>query len=179
MSQGSLPDICQDGVAAEARGIRILVAEDNEVNRSVIRGLLTKSGHAVDIVVDGVEAVAAAMRSSYDLILMDVQMPKMDGIAATARIRSLSGDAGRVPIIAVTANAMAGDRERYLAAGMDDYVSKPIDPAKLAAVIAYFAPCSAAAQKEAVEPQAAEEDEGETEGAEALAPVLDELDKLA
>jgi|GEM_PF-1264520 len=178
VSQGSLPEVSADGSLAEPEGIRILVAEDNEVNRSVIRGLLTKSGHTVDIVVDGVEAVAAAMRSSYDLILMDVQMPKMDGVAATARIRSLSGDSGRVPIIAVTANAMAGDRERYLAAGMDDYVSKPIDPARLAKVIARFAPRGAAPAEEKITPVVMEADSVSAD-AEALAPVLDELDKLA
>jgi len=185
VSQGTLPETGEEGATAEPCAIRILVAEDNEVNRSVIRGLLTKSGHAVDIVVDGVEAVAAAMRSAYDLILMDVQMPKMDGVAATARIRSLSGEAGRVPIIAVTANAMAGDRERYLAAGMDDYVSKPIDPAMLAAVLARYAPGASAKSGGAV-PEVAKEtqafpvdtDEKSTDNAEGLAPVLDELDNL-
>ena len=88
-----------------------------------------------DIVNNGLEAVAAVTRSKYDLVLMDVQMPEMGGVAATKQIRSLAGDIGKVPIIAMTANAMQGDREYYLDAGMTDYVSKPIDQRELLYVI--------------------------------------------
>ena len=88
-----------------------------------------------DIVDNGLEAVAAVTRSSYDLVLMDIQMPEMDGIAATKQIRSLAGPVGQIPIIAMTANAMQGDREKYLQAGMNDYVVKPIDQRYLLSAI--------------------------------------------
>ncbi|MGH6644144.1 response regulator, partial [Hypericibacter sp.] len=99
--------------------------------------LLARSGHRVHAVSSGVEAVAAVREGDYDLVLMDVQMPVMDGIEATRRIRALEGAKSRIPIVAMTANAMMGDRERFLEAGMDDYVSKPIDRAALFAVIAH------------------------------------------
>ena len=108
--------------------LRILVAEDNEVSRQVSLAMLLRAGHIVDTVSDGVETVEAVKAKSYDLVLMDVNMPRLDGVGATKQIRALDGDRARVPIIALTANAMTGDRERYLAAGMNDYISKPIDP---------------------------------------------------
>lgn len=117
------------------RTVRILVAEDNKINQTVIIAMLEKAGHHVDVVNNGLEAVSAVMRTPYDVILMDVQMPEMDGITATKKIRSLDGERGDMPIIALTANAMVGDREQYLEAGMTDYVSKPIEPAKLAAAL--------------------------------------------
>ena len=103
---------------------------------AVLRAILAKSGHDIDMVENGQEVVAAVMRGPYDLVLMDVQMPEMDGVTATKSIRGLAGPAGRIPIIALTANAMMGDRERYLQAGMTDYLSKPIDPPTLFRVIA-------------------------------------------
>lgn len=109
------------------RPLRILVAEDNDVNQIVIRALLERAGHRVDIVGDGIEAVSAVMNHPYDVVLMDVQMPEMDGITATGRIRALDDARKDIPIIALTANAMKGDRDRYIAAGLNDYVSKPID----------------------------------------------------
>ena len=102
----------------------------------MIGALLDKAGHRFDIVGNGVEAVSAVVRTQYDLVLMDVQMPEMDGVTATQRIQSLPGETGRLPIIALTANAMKGDREMYLEAGMTDYVSKPIKPGELMAAIA-------------------------------------------
>ena len=108
--------------------LRILVAEDNHINQTIIRALLGKDGHTVDTVGNGLEAVEALAGASYDLVLMDVQMPEMDGVTATRRIRRMEGAVASVPIIAITANAMKGDRERYIEAGMNDYVSKPIDP---------------------------------------------------
>src|SRR5204862_3280720 len=107
-------------------GLKVLVAEDNQVNQLVIVAMLNRLGHQVDLAANGVEAVAAVERAPYDLVLMDVQMPEMDGPAATKAIRRLDSPAARVPIIALTANAMAGHREEYLAAGMNDYVTKPI-----------------------------------------------------
>jgi CheY-like chemotaxis protein len=98
--------------------------------------MLEKAGHRTDIVSDGAEAVEAAMKKRYDLILMDIQMPGMDGLTATQRIRELSVEEGvHIPIVAVTANAMKGDDQCCLEAGMDDYVTKPIDRACLLAKV--------------------------------------------
>ncbi|MFM8533782.1 MAG: histidine kinase N-terminal 7TM domain-containing protein [Acidimicrobiia bacterium] len=113
---------------------RILVAEDNPVNQVVVLHMLRRLGLTADIARDGEEAVAAVSRAAYDLILMDVQMPNVDGLTATRRIRAINTAQPR--IIAMTANAMAGDRELCLAAGMDDYLSKPVDLESLGAVLA-------------------------------------------
>jgi CheY-like chemotaxis protein len=115
--------------------LSILVAEDNRVNRMLMASLLGKLGHRYDIVDDGAEAVAAVENGSYDLVLMDVRMPVVDGFEATRHIRALGGAAAAIPIIALTADAMAGDRERSLAAGMNGYLAKPIDLDALTAAI--------------------------------------------
>jgi CheY-like chemotaxis protein len=115
----------------ETKNMRILVAEDNPINQKVVRRLLKPLDCQLDKVENSLEAVAAVARTSYDLILMDVQMPEMDGPTAAGKIRSLPDPVGAIPIIVLTANAMHGDRERYLAAGMTDYVSKPIDQQEL------------------------------------------------
>jgi signal transduction histidine kinase/ActR/RegA family two-component response regulator len=115
--------------------LRILLAEDNAVNRKLAQQLLASQGHEVTPVKDGTEALAALQQQTFDLVLMDVQMPNLDGFAATARIRELAGTVAEIPIVALTAHAMTGDRERCLAAGMDDYVTKPIEPEELDAVI--------------------------------------------
>ncbi|MGH6926986.1 MAG: response regulator, partial [Dongiaceae bacterium] len=98
--------------------------------------LLGKAGHRIDVAGNGLEALDAVGARPYDLVLMDVQMPEMDGIEATKRIRAMAAPVSRIPIIAMTANAMKGDRERLLAVGMNDYVSKPIDKAQLFLAIA-------------------------------------------
>jgi CheY-like chemotaxis protein len=118
------------------QSLRILVAEDNAVNRKLVTALLSKRGHAVVSVVNGREAIAAVTESEFDIVLMDVQMPEMDGLEATAAIRKLEAVTGsHVPIIALTAHAMKGDREICVAAGMDEYLSKPLNPKQLFALI--------------------------------------------
>ena len=107
--------------------LQILLAEDGKANQIVAVGLLTRWGHTVEVAENGEEAVELWQTGSFDVILMDVQMPVLDGLEATRRIRELEGDSGKhIPIVAMTARAMKGDRELCLAAGMDDYVSKPI-----------------------------------------------------
>jgi signal transduction histidine kinase/DNA-binding response OmpR family regulator len=126
-----------DAAAASGmRKLRVLVAEDNSVNQLFIKMMLGRLGHFVDVVANGAEAVEAVKRVPYDLILMDIQMPEMDGPTATKVIRQLDRPISRIPIIALTANAMLGQREEYLSAGMDDYVSKPIEPLLLLAAMA-------------------------------------------
>ena len=116
--------------------LRILVAEDNAINRALAAGILERRGHSLVHAADGREAVDAAAREAFDLIFMDVQMPEMEGLEATRRIREAELATGRhTPIAAMTAHAMAGDRERCLAAGMDDYLSKPLDKAALLALL--------------------------------------------
>ena len=110
------------------RPASVLVAEDNVVNQRVVIGLLSRRGHRVVMVSNGEEAVAATERETFDIVLMDVQMPGMGGFEATAAIRARERETGQhVRIVAMTAHAMNGDRERCLAAGMDGYLSKPID----------------------------------------------------
>jgi CheY-like chemotaxis protein len=121
------------GQAVDARVLDILVAEDDKINQEVIRGLLR--GHRLTVVGGGREAVEAVQAGHFDLVLMDVMMPVMDGMKATAAIRALAPPVSALPIIALTANSMSGDRERYLATGMNDYVSKPIDRQSLFEVI--------------------------------------------
>jgi signal transduction histidine kinase/ActR/RegA family two-component response regulator len=111
-------------------GLRILLAEDNPVNQRVALRLLTSMGHQVQTACNGEEAVAAMERMEYDLVLMDCQMPKLDGYGATRAIRGLE-NGRRVPIVALTANAMADDRRRCLEAGMDDFLAKPVSKARL------------------------------------------------
>ena len=116
-------------------GRRVLLAEDNPVNQMVARALLERSGCAVVVANNGEEAVKMSADESFDLIFMDCQMPVLDGYQATAAIRRREGDARRTPVIAMTANAMPGDRERCLAAGMDDYIAKPIDESRVKAAL--------------------------------------------
>ena len=106
--------------------LRILLVEDNPANQKLAAYILQDRGHAVEIAGNGQEAIYLAEQNRYDVILMDVQMPEMDGLEATAAIRKREDGGQRMPIIAMTAHSMKGDRERCLAAGMDAYISKPI-----------------------------------------------------
>ncbi|HWE62507.1 MAG TPA: response regulator, partial [Chloroflexota bacterium] len=148
--RGTVPPLQAGGPRAQltptqARS-RILLAEDNTVNQAVAVRMLQKLGYVVDVVTNGyqaVDAVAAALREqrgAYAAVLMDCQMPEMDGYAATAAIRALDDAARQTPIIAMTANALAGERERCLAAGMDDYLAKPIAPEMLDTMLARWLP---------------------------------------
>jgi len=125
-----------DVVGKARRSLRVLLAEDNPVNRQLVKALLGKCGHTVITVGNGRDAIAALADGSIDLVLMDVQMPEMDGLEATAVIRTLETVTGaHVPIIALTAHAMKGDREACLAAGTDGYLSKPVNAKDLFALI--------------------------------------------
>ncbi len=124
------------------KSIKILVAEDNRINQKVIQSLLTPLNCNLHIVENGLEAYIAVQKQPFDVVLMDVQMPQMDGPTATRRIRELTTPLAKIPIIALTANAMKGDREFYLECGMDDYVSKPIDQRALIGAISRWVSAS-------------------------------------
>ena len=122
----------------DASPLRILVAEDNPTNQLVARAMLEKFGHHVDIVEDGTAAIAAVCSAPYDLVLMDVMMPRTDGLAATRVIRGLPRPEAGIYIVAVTGNAFEGDGERCRAAGMNDFLTKPITRGRLAATLDRF-----------------------------------------
>ena len=137
--QGAIPLITRyslQDARDPAASLRVLVAEDNPVNQRLATRLLEKRGHRVVVVANGLEALAEVDKESFDMILMDVQMPEMDGLEATAAIRQREKGTGiHRPVIALTAHAMKGDRERCLAAGMDGYLAKPIRPQELDEVL--------------------------------------------
>jgi len=128
---GPLPISASETTPPPLLSLKVLVAEDNAINQQVAVGLLTKLGHRADVADDGAEAVERVRRGDYDLVLMDMQMPRTDGLDATRAIRALPPPKSDVVIIAMTANAMNGDRDLCLAQGMDDYIAKPIDRRRL------------------------------------------------
>jgi CheY-like chemotaxis protein len=117
------------------RAARILLAEDNEINQEIARAMLETAGHEVDVVPDGAAAVMAVQVRTYDLALIDIQMPVMDGMTATRHIRALQSPAGDLPIIAMTANVLPHEVAQFRAAGMDDHLGKPFKREVLYAVI--------------------------------------------
>ncbi len=121
--------------AAAGGSLHVLVADDNQTNQRLVAALLQAAGHKVDLVTNGREAVEAVLRTGYDVVLMDVQMPVMDGVQATRRIRALPPPVSSVPIVALTADAVTGAEERYRGAGMDAYLSKPLSPETLVATL--------------------------------------------
>ncbi len=134
---GSLAPKPATPTLAPGSPLSVLVAEDNRVNQRLIARLLERGGHRITMTSNGREVVARYSEERFDLILMDVQMPEVDGLQATAQIRALEAATGRhIPIIALTAHAMIGDREKFLAAGLDAYLPKPIDPSALQAAVA-------------------------------------------
>jgi signal transduction histidine kinase/CheY-like chemotaxis protein len=145
--QGSVPAGATPS-PTRAQSLRILVAEDNPVNQRMAVRVLEKRGHSVVVAENGKRALEALERGSFDLILMDVQMPEMSGLEATAAIRDNERATGaHIPIVGVTAHAMKGDRERYLEAGMDDYLAKPLRPAELFDALDRVRPGSAGAER--------------------------------
>ncbi|MBL8352990.1 MAG: response regulator [Burkholderiaceae bacterium] len=121
-------------------GLRVLVVDDNRVSQLLLSAMLAQRGHFVDVVADGSEALRQVQQARYDLVLMDIQMPLMDGVSATCAIRALAGPAGRVPIVAVSAHVLPDQRAQYLAAGMNELLTKPIDASRLDAVLAGAVP---------------------------------------
>jgi len=134
------PVVASDWVSP-ATQVRVLVVEDNPANQMVAVAMLKRLGLRSDVVGDGAEAVAAVTRVPYDAVLMDCQMPVLDGFEATRRIRAEARpDHPRLPIIALTANALGGERDRCLAAGMDDYLAKPVRLTDLAQTLRRWVP---------------------------------------
>ncbi|GAA6157396.1 hypothetical protein NBRC116588_28690 [Pyruvatibacter sp. HU-CL02332] len=130
------PEISLDDALNTADGpLRVLVADDHPINQKLMRAFIERFGYQYEIVENGRQAVDAVAYGNFDVVLMDVQMPVMDGITATAEIRKLPSGRGKIPVLAITANAMAGQRESYLEQGFDGYVSKPLDTALLQAEI--------------------------------------------
>jgi PAS domain S-box-containing protein len=146
----------EDGRSGPHRSARILLVEDQPMNQELMITLLQRAGHKVEVAGDGEAAVKAVQQREFDLVLMDVQLPRMDGVAATRAIRGLGTAAADIPIIAMTARALASDVERCLAAGMDDHLSKPVDAAALLAMINRWA---ASRDVDADEPPEIKEDQ--------------------
>ena len=125
------PRAASDADLSRRHPLRILLAEDNAVNQKLALRLLQQLGYRADVASNGLEAVQSVMRQPYDVVLMDVQMPEMDGLEATRCIRAASSLQRQPHVVAMTANAMQGDREDCLAAGMNDYVTNPVHPERL------------------------------------------------
>ncbi|HLZ65952.1 MAG TPA: response regulator [Aliidongia sp.] len=139
--------------SGSATGRRVLLVEDNVINQKVARALLERAGHQVEVAAQGADALARIEAASYDIVLMDIQMPVMDGLEATRHIRARADDKARLPIIAMTANAMEGAREEYLAAGMDEYISKPVNAGRMLELVERLAGVDRLPSAESLPPQ--------------------------
>jgi CheY-like chemotaxis protein len=150
--EGAIPLITRHSLPGSQKpsaSLRILLAEDNLVNQRLAMRLLEKRGHSVVVAGNGRETFAAFESGGFDLILMDLQMPEMDGFEATAAIRDRDREGGnRISIVALTAHAMKGDREKCLAAGMDGYLTKPIRPQELDGLLEFYVARQKSAEKE-------------------------------
>ena len=170
----------EPGGQKAVRPVHVLLAEDNKINQQVARAIMVKAGHKVEIANNGEEAISALCRGSFDVVLMDIQMPVMDGVQATGLIRKLAAPTCNVPIVALTAHAMVGARQQYLDAGMDDYLSKPLSPPALLAKLNEIGTKLAPATSEAVAPASVQDNrEFDATAVEALrASVGAEFDEL-
>ena len=135
-------EVPRNAPSGDTKRLRVLVVEDNSINQKVAVGYLEKGGHRVDVASNGLEALSAVRSLPYDVVLMDMQMPEMDGLEATRAIRALGGERGRVVIVGLTANAMQEDRDACLDAGMDDHLAKPVDRTRLLEKVARWAASS-------------------------------------
>ena len=140
--------VAPPGGPADGSGIHVLLCEDNPVNQRVAQAILQKAGHRIEIAANGREALRLLEQQAFDLVLMDVQMPEMDGLEATAAIRQREVRTGaHIPIVAMTAHAMQGDQQRCLEAGMDAYISKPIHGETLLRLVAEFGATQTVSQR--------------------------------
>jgi two-component system, sensor histidine kinase and response regulator len=137
----------------------VLLVEDNSVNQLVAIGQLQRLGHECVVAASGAEALDAVSREKFDIVLMDIQMPDMDGYEATRRIRQMRAAVAKIPIIAITAHALAGEREKCIAAGMNDYLAKPVSLEQIGAVVRLWASKESSEEKAAV-PDVMEQDDG-------------------
>jgi CheY-like chemotaxis protein len=137
---GAATDVFETEAPRLLAGLKVLVAEDNPINALLARTLLTRAGCAVTLVHDGAEAVIAASAAPFDLVFLDIRMPRVDGLEAAARIRAGGGPSARAPIVALTADAGEHERSLALQAGMNDFITKPIDASRLLAVAERFTP---------------------------------------
>jgi CheY-like chemotaxis protein len=165
--------------SCRSRPLRVLLVDDNATNQTLGIALLERAGHTVETANNGKEALAALSKGAFDVVLMDIQMPEMDGLEATAHIREQEQATGaHIPIVAMTAHALKGDRERCLEAGMDGYVSKPVQAAELYQSLAPFAPADTASGRDDAIPRPTE-DANVTDSNHAAAPELDKAALLA
>jgi CheY-like chemotaxis protein len=146
------PDSRAAAASISPAGVRVLLAEDNEVNRRITLRMLEKCGFQAEAVCDGRQAADAVLGGHYDVVLMDVHMPTMDGLAATAEIRGRETDGRHTPIVAMTARALAGDREECLSGGMDDYIAKPVQMEELRQAILRWAGAEGAPPNRSLDP---------------------------
>ncbi|OIQ65448.1 sensory/regulatory protein RpfC [mine drainage metagenome] len=123
------------GAVPHHRVLHVLFGEDNPINQQVMRAMLARAGHTMRIVDNGEDVVQAVSEGNFDVVLMDIQMPRLDGLEATRKIRDMAAPKGRIPIIAVTADAMTGARDHYVRAGMDGYLAKSLRLRELVATI--------------------------------------------